>query len=411
MSRGPFNRLLLNRHEHVREEDHNLLQTHQDYALRHVLQMLLGFSEGVLSDLHGMAHPLPDGFVGDSFRVIPGDVNGNDPMDVEVLAGVGFFTHASGTLADGEDAVVQDYPIDVGGDPTLGVDDTTSYKPVVKELSTLFTVPGSPTAPDDLSGAYRVDLIEVRVNRHLEDVESRKKLNTTSGAYVDTDMAKVLSFLCDGNETGTVTAPTNSTAGLSYKVGPDPVGGVTTWPTLSPGYNAVAWIAIPERLTPITEVSWKRIIDKRVLALPGGIATGPISFEVQDATTAPTDFVVGQIPGVEVYPVADDTEIGRVTVYVVCNFPKAALSLNVEYNGVPHAVHVSAPVVDTVDNAAQTAIASARNAAGATDVGPEAGVIIFTVIVREIAVAAGPTIGFIDISAPIKVTGTIAVAK
>jgi hypothetical protein len=185
--------------------------------------------------------------------------SGIPAMTVVVKSGLGFQDVAAGTLVDGSAAILSS----VG--TVLGLDDLDRYKPLPLLSDFTFTVPAAPAA-----GNSRIDIIEVTASRVLTNPLSRDVLNTGTGIFSPSTVDKTLEFALDSH-TGSVVAPTNSTAGLSYKQGT--VFATTSYnpanvPATSPGYIKIAEIFVPAATVSITG---SLISDFRPLLFPGNV--------------------------------------------------------------------------------------------------------------------------------------------
>lgn len=217
------------------------------------------------------------GFMGDGFRAVP---SGPAAMSVVVSAGMGF-------VYDGTDL-----PTDIGAADLEQVDDLSPFKPLPLTVPVTFAVPAAPSAPNS-----RIDIIEVRADRRLENSVVRKQLNTGTLDFDDHAFFKTLAFALDGR-TGIVTSPAASTAGLSYKIGTAANPGLV--PAVTAGYVKIAEIRVPNGTTTITGSA---IVDRRTLLGPGGVLRASARVRVQNTGAPPmvvTLISVDAPPGVEI---------------------------------------------------------------------------------------------------------------
>lgn len=245
---NPFDRMNIGLRERPLSADHNRLQSQIDRTIREVCRaMLSGRASNTSSAQQSRA-----GFLGTGFRVVPSNPAA---MSVQVSAGHGF----------NYDAV--DLPSDIGATDLEGVDDLSPYKPLVLMSPVTFAVPAAPVAPNS-----RIDIIEVKVDRRLENALTRRQLDVATRQYLDHAFFKTLAFVLDGR-TGIVTTPANSTAGLSYKIGTAANPG--TVPPTTAGYVKIAQIHVSNTTVTITGAE---IADWRPLLGDGGVVRGSISW-------------------------------------------------------------------------------------------------------------------------------------
>ncbi len=241
MANNPFDRTIINLREKPLSSDINRAESQHDFALRLVMREL--FAKRAETTLPGTGGANPgSGFVGTGFALRPA-VTAN--MTVTVKAGLGMIDDPANS------------PSAIGG--VVGLDDLSSYKPVVLMADTVFTVPTA----DGVNP--RFDLIEVRYNRVAGDPQSRLILDPLTGAFSPNVVQKTLQNTVDGS-VGTVVSPALSTAALSYKQGiPDPSPVV---PATTPGYVRVGVVTV---LPAATSVSQGQVSDLRALLFPGGV--------------------------------------------------------------------------------------------------------------------------------------------
>ena len=245
---NPFDRMNIGLRERPLSSDLNRMQSQLDRTIREVCRaMLSGRASNTSSAQQSRA-----GFLGTGFRVVPSNPAA---MSVQVSAGQGF-------LYDAVDLVS-----DIGATDLEGVDDLSPYKPATLMAPITFAVPAAPAAPNS-----RIDIIEVKVDRRLENALTRRQLDVATKTYLDHSFFKTLAFVLDGR-TGIVTTPANSTAGLSYKIGTAANPG--TVPTTTTGYVKIAQIHVNNTTVTITP---SEIGDWRPLLADGGIIRGSISW-------------------------------------------------------------------------------------------------------------------------------------
>lgn len=214
------------------------------FLLEHMLAPRLQSSSQV-----GLFRPA---FFGDALRVRP--VN-PVAMQVVVGAGLGFYYDTA------------DVPSNLGAPDYLGVHDLAPVKPLPLVAPVTFNVPTAPGAPNT-----RVDIIEVRADRRFADTDSAPVFDDATESFVPNTVTTSLAFALDG-DTGTVSSPANSTAGLSYKIGT--AGNPGAIPATTPGYIKIANVNVGSAVVSIGEMD---IDDNRVIAAPGGVVQASASF-------------------------------------------------------------------------------------------------------------------------------------
>lgn len=255
MADAPFNHTPIGFLERPVSKDHNQ-NTSQIYrTLRDVL--MFAWAQRV-SNTSSAPSPM-DGFLGGGFRVVP---KNPAAMQVEVSPGFGFVFRPA------------DLPSDIGSPDLLEVDDLSTYKPLVLLTAQTFNV----TAP---AANPRIDIIEAKVDRRLENSISRRQFDSGLEEFVPHSYFKTLAFEADGR-TGSVNDPASSTAGLSYKVGVE--AGSPVAPTVTTGYVKIAEVRLAAGATTITA---SNIGDFRKLLCPGGTMRASISFRLQYNAGAP----------------------------------------------------------------------------------------------------------------------------
>lgn len=232
MADNPFDRVIINPRELPLSEDINRAQSQLDYALRFLAKSLFGDIEGA---------PV-SGFVGTSFQAIESNPAA---LSVDLRSGLGFQNDAS------------DIETDIDGITAL--DDAESYKPL--PLVANLTVPVS-TAPSNPN--TRIDIIEVRADRLKTNNLSRNIFDTVNEVFDPTLVDKTLEFALDG-KLGSVQAPADSTAAISYKEGVEGAPGAS--PATTPGYLKICEIQVGSG---VTEINQADITDFRNVLLVGG---------------------------------------------------------------------------------------------------------------------------------------------
>lgn len=231
----PFDRTILNPLEKPLSQDINQAQSQQDYSLRFLVEQMF-------TRRTGNVLPAPtagSGFVGYSMKTVPAAVPN---MTVTVTKGLAFLSDPADTPS--------------GIDGVIGLDDLSSYKPVVLTTNTLFTVPAAPGP-----GSSRIDIIEARVRRETTNPSSRLVLDPGLGVFNPSTLDKTLAFTLDGS-VGTVISPAPSTAGLSYKQGVAALTGTEVEPSVTPGYIQIARINVGPS---VSSISSGEIADRRKL--------------------------------------------------------------------------------------------------------------------------------------------------
>jgi hypothetical protein len=257
MSSKPFDRTTIGVREKPLSTDPNNEASQRDRTLRDVLMRVL--SPAAASSSAGNPST---GFLSDGFRPVASSPAG---MSVVIQPGIGFIFDGSNPASG------------IGLPDIEGLDDLSSYVPVVLDGAVTFTVPAAPSSPNS-----RIDLIEVRSNRLQTDITSRLQFNEVTRQFAPKDYFKTLSYLVDGS-TGIVTGGGPSTAALSYKVGTPGNPGVQ--PLLTPGYQIVGLVNVGNATTSITGLN---LVDSRPLAAPGGVMRGSARFRLQWNSGAPT---------------------------------------------------------------------------------------------------------------------------
>jgi len=213
MANRTFDRTVLNQRERPLSSDLNQAQSESDETTRRIVDLL---SRRRLASANS-PNVLESRFFADGFKV---NATGPASNNVVLRAGMGLQVNAG------------DVPLAIGG--VLGVNDTYAAKPLILDGDiTIGPVPANP-------GAARIDIVQVKYNRRLEDNTSRDVLDTGTGTFNPTLVNKTLAFILDGTMTS-ISAVAGTTA-IHYKTG---VSGSGLPATTDVGYIKVAEINIP----------------------------------------------------------------------------------------------------------------------------------------------------------------------
>ncbi len=203
MTDQPYNRTVIYPLEKPLADDLNQEFSQADRSLRDTFFALLRGREGFLST---------------GFLVLE-----SSPAALSVLlkAGLGW----------------QDAPSDVptGINSVLGLNDLSRYKPIILSNDLTIAVP----APPGANG--RIDLLEVRYNRQVDNPQSRNFLDPNTNAFSPSTVPKTLDFNVDGTLAYYAAAAVPTTA-LAYKSGV--VSGSPVPPAVDSGYLPLAYIAV-----------------------------------------------------------------------------------------------------------------------------------------------------------------------
>lgn len=183
-------------------------------------QMDRGIRDAMFNLLRGR-----QGFLNTGFLVVQ---QSPAAMSVVLKAGIGW----------------QDAPADVPTaiDSVVGLDDLSRYKPIILVNDLTIAVPVAPGANS------RIDLLEVRYDRRVNNLQSRNFLNTTTNAFAPANVNKTLDFTVDGTLAYYAAAATPTTA-LAYKSGV--VSGSPSPPATDTGYLPLAYITVGTGVTTI----------------------------------------------------------------------------------------------------------------------------------------------------------------
>lgn len=270
MADNPFDITPIGFLEKPVSKDHNQNASQMQRTIREVVRVLTGVRT---------AHASPaaksiSGFFGDGFRVVP---SSPAALSFQVTPGMGFIYAPA------------DVPTEIGSPDIQELDDLSTYKPVVLLNPATFNI----TVPSGVNS--RIDIVEVKVDRRLENLVARRKFDEDAEAFVAHSYYKTLAYTLDGR-TGQVASPANSTAGLSYKVGVEGVAPVA--PATSPGYVKLAEIRSASGTVTVTG---SLISDVRKFLTGSGMLTASIRARLQWSAGAQTVTVLSikAPPGVE----------------------------------------------------------------------------------------------------------------
>lgn len=249
-----FDRMVWNLRERPLSPDNNQQATNAELPLRAVLAALT--APRVSATDATSQTPTPSGFFGEGFRCYA-PTNSPDFNQITIAPGLGFW----GGAVDPQGSI--------GG--LSGVDDLATFKPLVLSATETITI-----APNTSNPLTRVDLIEVRYRRELDAPTLRDVLDPVKGTFANAAVNKALSWDLAGLQ-GTVTAPEDSTAYISYKVGTDPF--IPPVPTI--GYVPLAALQIAAGAVGILSSS---LMDRRRVLTPYGVQTVALVITVPDPT-------------------------------------------------------------------------------------------------------------------------------
>lgn len=292
MANFPFDRTIIHPLEKPFADDLNQAQSQIDRAVRTVYESLFSRRLGGVAD----GRRWVDGFIGDGFKVRP---KSPASMVVSVTNGFGFKRDTG------------DVPVAIGG--IVGLDDLAALKPLALSADTDFNVPAAPGG-----GQERIDIIEVKVDRRMENILNRDVLNPGSGVFVPTNLDKTLAFDLVGR-TGAVVSPANSASGLSYKQGVPQAAGtyagssyVTGVPATTAGYVKLCEVLV---VAGAVSIPTNKVRDTRYMLLPGGLQNYSALFRVNRLAGLPTLFNLAAPPGMRVGAVHRNTAKGEIDVY------------------------------------------------------------------------------------------------
>lgn len=269
---APFDRSNIGVRERATSGDLNRAESQLDRTIRDLMLTLMSGRS-----ITSRAAVPYSGFIGDGFRVVPTSPVG---LSVQVLPGFGFV----------HDPV--DLPVDIGAPDFASIDDRSAFKPVFLLAPAVFAVPAAPPA-----GQSRIDIIEVRADRRLEDPQTRRQLASGSNTFFDHVFNKTLAWGLDGR-VGMVDNPNPSTAGLSYKIGAPAVTGTEVEPSTTAGYVKIGRISVGPTVTTIDN---DVLVDRRPLLHDGGVVPFSARWRLQWNGGSPivTALAMAAPPGVQ----------------------------------------------------------------------------------------------------------------
>lgn len=211
MANQDYDREIINPLERPLSEDLNIAQSQLDRSLRDMLRALFATAAGVVQN----------GFISNGLKVTE-----NSPVAMSVLVqpGLGFKDDAT------------DVPTAISG--ITGLDDRSPYKPLPLSAAQAIAIDAAPVA-----GQNRIDIIEVKVDRRVENPTNRDILNVVTGLFAPGLVNKTLAFDLLGRN-GRVVSPANSVTGIGYKVGVAAAAGAEVAPATSPGYVKLCQILV-----------------------------------------------------------------------------------------------------------------------------------------------------------------------
>lgn len=247
-------RVLVHTRERPRSSDLNKLQARMSEWVRSLMTMVFSHgSASTLTDISTVSNTGAQGFGPPytSFKVVKDPAN--LPFGVLVTSGFGVARTGPGSTTNIDNAVGADY-----------LERSSLGATLVLSADQQFAVPAPPTA-----GSSRIDIIEVRANYTATDPATVGVFNTATRVFDPATRNKSLTWDLNGL-TGSVNAPNNSTAAISYKVGAVAAGGIilATEPSTTPGYIKIARINVVGGVSLIED---RDIADKRPLLFPNGL--------------------------------------------------------------------------------------------------------------------------------------------
>ena len=261
MADKPFDREVINQRERPLSSDINTGWSYGDKALRYLIDVAHRWQSVNSADPTGLT-PL-SGFIGDSFRVLP---QSPAAMEVRITDGLGFLVDAAQNATD----------IGSGLTPgVLGVDDDQRMHPLPLSAEQTISVPAADPVND------RIDIVEVKLDRRLQDPTSRQVLDPSTGLFSALSVNKTLAFDLAGR-TGVNTGGGNSTTGIAYKTGTP--AGAPVAPATSAGYVKIAEVLVDAASTTVPQ---NKIKDVRPILAPDGVrrislrASAPSSLNAQ----------------------------------------------------------------------------------------------------------------------------------
>jgi hypothetical protein len=244
MADKPFDREVINQRERPLSSDVNTGWSYADQSARYLLDNLTRI-RATGGDAPAANAPAT-GFLGDGFRVTEASPAA---MSVVVNDGLGFMV----------DATLNDTDIGSGLTPgILGADDNQRMHPLPLSSAQTINVPVAAPNP-------RIDIVEVKLDRRLQDPTSRQILDPATGLFSALAVNKTLAFDLDGR-TGVNTTGGDSTTGIAYKTGTP--AGVPVAPATSTGYVKIAEVLVDAGAASIAQ---NKITDVRPVLAPDGV--------------------------------------------------------------------------------------------------------------------------------------------
>lgn len=293
--RKTFDRGYVNFRERPTVADFNLASSQIDQSIRDYLFHLTRRRTSI-------ADPSPslpvDGFIGGGFRVLP---TSPPSSTVRITPGLGFqVDETSEGLATNFESIG-------------GLDDVSPIKPLVLTKFQQISL-----APAPAAGNTRIDIIEVRYTRYLDDPSTRTMFSEPQDDFIPALVRKTLSFAMD-DLTGQVNTPAESTTPIGYKVGAAALTGTEVPPPTSTGYIKIAEIVVRNAVdNPPGTVDADYITDERALIYPHGqgVVSGRISLRTA-ANVKPTLLSLSAPPGIKVAAHGVALNSGRVDLYIL----------------------------------------------------------------------------------------------
>lgn len=304
MSNQPFDLEVIQPRERPLSSDIDLISSYGAAALKELMSQLGASQSGP------MVPPGCAGFLGTGFQPAFGT-----GLTITLQPGLGFINNGNPVFG-------------VGG--IAGLNDLGNYRTLSLTALETITVP----AANPANGRY--DIIEVSNAALLTDTTSRDVLDTTTGIFVPSPLAKTLTFNCNGRST------VNGTGPINYKTG-TPAGSPTP-PNADPGYVIIGQVYVPAAASSLNNGS---VTDFRRLIYPGG------NFQVQsqfyvDAVHATASAFAGAglgpftTPGMSVAAYYGTPQAGAPSVNIIV-WPVATNALGIATPGTGQRVATGSP--------------------------------------------------------------------
>lgn len=248
MANQPFDLEVIQPRERPLSSDIDLISSYGAAALKELLaQLCLGSNLGSSASTP-MVPTGCVGFLGTGFTPAFGS-----GLTITLQPGLGFMNNGTPVFSVGDVA---------------GLNDLGNYRALSLTAVETITVP----AANPSNGRY--DIIEVSTAALLTDTTSRDVLDTTTGIFVPSPLAKTLTVNCNGRST------VNSTGPINYKTG-TPAGSPVP-PNPDSGYVTIAQVYVPAAASSFNNGS---VTDFRRLIYPGGNMQAMANFHI-DASNA-----------------------------------------------------------------------------------------------------------------------------